>query len=55
MISEHDFEIAGAAVAHCILSGGPGIVCLHPAIYSQLAVHTILDEVEEMPCAEDIH
>ena len=52
--SEHDFEIAGTAVAHSILSGGPGFACLHPAIYSQLAVHAILDEVEDMPCAEDI-
>lgn len=52
--SEHDFEIAGTAVAHSILSGGPGFACLHPAIYAQLAVHSILDEVEDMCCAEDI-
>ena len=37
--SEVDFEIAGTAVAHSMLSGGPGFACLHPAVYSQLAVH----------------
>ena len=53
--SENAFEIAGAAVAHSILSGGPGFSCLHPAVYSQLAVYSILDdEVEDMPCAGDI-
>ena len=27
---------------------------MHPAIYAQLAVHSILDEGEDMCCAEDI-
>ena len=51
--SEHDFEIPGTAVPHSILSGGPGFACLHPIIYAQLAVHSIL-EVEDTCCAEDI-
>ena len=53
--SEDAFEIAGTAVAHSILSGGPGFPCLHPAVYSQLTVLSILDDdVEDMPCADDI-
>ena len=52
--SEGQIEIAGAAIAHSVLLGGPGFPCLHPAMYSQLALAWNEDSVQDMPCAEDI-
>lgn len=53
--SNYDFEIAGAAVAHSIILGGPGFAVLHPAIYAHMAIQDpeVMD-VSDLPCADDI-
>ena len=52
---ETDFEMAGAAVGHSILLGGPGFPYLHPALYAHLALHTLSpDEIGDLPCSDDI-
>ena len=52
--SDGQIELAGAAIAHSVLLGGPGFPCLHPAMYSHLALAWNEDSVQDMPCAEDI-
>lgn len=50
-----EFEMAGAAVAHSLLLGGPGFSVLHPAVYAHLALCSIDPEnVIDLPCADDI-
>ena len=56
---EFELEMAGAMVAHSILQGGPGLPCLHPAVFhtmvsgeAQLAVTTLTEN--ELPTAKDI-
>ena len=53
--SDCDFEIAGAAVAHSIIFGGPGFEVLHPAIYAHMAIQDpeVMDFLN-LPCADDI-
>ena len=56
--SAFELEMAGAMVAHSILQGGPGLPCLHPAIYHTMVngeaqVITALTE-NELPTAKDI-
>ena len=59
--NESALEIAGAAVAHSILLGGPGFPTLHPAVYAHLARNTELYysnaenvAIADFPCADDI-
>lgn len=55
--AETDFEMAGAAVAHSILSSGLGFPFFHPAVYAHLAVQPLDSSninVSDLPCAEDI-
>lgn len=57
--SAAQMEMAGAVVAHSILQGGPGIPCIHPAIYQSmvlghLQISMSFREVDELPSAEDI-
>lgn len=50
-----DFEMAGAAIAHSLLLGGPGFPVLHPAVYAHLSLQVVEPEdVSDHPCAEDI-
>lgn len=52
-----EYRIAGVAIAHSILQGGPGFSCLHPALYRYIITQTSEDyscDVEELPCVEDI-
>lgn len=48
--------MAGAAVAHSLLLGGPGFRLIHPAVYAHLAIKTLDPEQEflDFPCAEDV-
>ena len=57
--SAAQMEMAGAVIAHSILQGGPGMPCLHPAIYQSMASDELQIsmsslEVDELPTVEDI-
>ena len=47
--------MAGAAIGHSILLGGPAFPVLHPTIYSSL-VGRVVDpaDIEDLPCSDDI-
>jgi hypothetical protein len=52
---EGEFEMAGAAIAHSLLLGGPGFPLLHPAVYAYMSISEInLENIADQPCAEDI-
>ena len=56
--STFELEMAEAMVAHSILQGGPGLLCLHPAVYQAMvngeaqAITTLTEN--ELPTAKDI-
>ena len=56
--SAFELEMAGAMVAHSILQGGPGLPCLHPAVFHTMvsgeaqAITTLTEN--ELPTAKDI-
>ena len=57
--SAPQMEMAGAVIAHSILQGGPGMPCIHPAIYQSMAsgelqISMSSLEVDALPSAEDI-
>lgn len=49
-----DFTMAGAMVAHSILSGGPGLSCLNPSLYSWWVGLEEEEEGFDMPSVADI-
>lgn len=52
---ESEMEMAGAAVAHSLLLGGPGFPVLHPAVYAHLSIRSVdPEDVLDYPCADDI-
>lgn len=52
---EAELEMAGAAIAHSVLLGGPGFPVIHPAVYAYLSIRVVDPEnVSDHPCAEDI-
>ena len=53
--SDSELEMAGAAIAHSLLLGGPGFKVVHPAVYSHLALRPFdLLNCSDLPCADDI-
>ena len=50
---ECELKMAGAAVAHSVLQGGPAFSCLHPAVYARIVGYES-DDVGELPSVEDI-
>ena len=52
---DSECRMAGLAISHSILLGGPGFRCLHPALYSYVTQSKSSScAVEDMPCADDI-
>ena len=53
-----ELEMAGAMVAHSMLQGGPGLPCIHPAMYQSMVLGDCLELMSlqpgEFPTASDI-
>lgn len=50
--SEVEQKMAGVMVAHCLLFGGPGLPCLHPAVYDGICGKEVEDDsinVQDIP------
>ena len=51
--ADTNYQMAGAAIAHSLVLGGPGFGVIHPAVYSHL-VALAPENVSDFPCADDI-
>ena len=53
-----ELEMAGAMVAHSMLQGGPGLPCIHPAVYHSMVLGESIQLTslapEDLPTADDI-